>query len=155
MKVIALLAGLSLALSPISLAAQPAPTTKTIVNNATAARQLLGNHKLNLQWIGWDKWSEFGNARVVNRRGTLFIKGKQSKGDELLTIDGKILQVDAKEFKFKGKIITQVSHNNGGQPCERDGEMVFKITQNRKYWRLQQMQSPCGVETDYVDLFMR
>ena len=30
--------------------------------------------------------------------------------------------------------------------------MVFAITQNRKYWRLQQMES-CGRLTDYVDIY--
>lgn len=156
MKVISLLAiGLSLALYPIALSAQPEPSARTIVNNSNALRQLLGNHKLNLQWIGWDNWSDFGNAKVIDRQGTLFIKGKQTKGDDFLTIDGKILKVDAKEFTFQGTIVTQVNDNNSGQPCERDGKMVFKITNNRKYWRLQQMQSPCGTETDYVDIFMR
>jgi hypothetical protein len=33
--------------------------------------------------------------------------------------------------------------------------MVFKITEKRKYWRLQEMQSPCDTATDYVDIFMR
>jgi hypothetical protein len=49
----------------------------------------------------------------------------------------------------------RISNNNNGKPCERYGKMLFKITQNRKYWRLQEMQSPCGIETDYVDIFMR
>lgn len=159
MKIISLLAiGLSLSLYPVAISAQPQSSEgmeRTIVNNATALRQLLGNHKLNLQWIGWDKWSDFGNARVFDRHGTLFIKGKQTKDNDLLSIDGKITQVDAKEFTFQGRIVTQVSHNNQGQPCEREGKMVFKITNNRKYWRLQQMQSPCGTETDYIDIFMR
>lgn len=155
MKVISLLAiGLSIALYPIALSAQPEPTPRTIVNNATAFRQLRGDRKLNLQWIGWDNWSDFGNAKVFDRRGTLFIRGKQTKGDDFLTIDGHILRVDAKEFTFRGRIVTKVHHNNNGQACEREGDMTFKITQNRRYWRLQQMQSPCGTETDYVDIFM-
>lgn len=155
MKVISLLAiGLSLALYPIALSAQPEPPARTIVNNSTALRQLLGNRKLNLQWIGWDNWKDFGNAKVIDRRGTLFIRGKQTKGDDFLTINGKILRVDAKEFAFRGRIVTKVKENNNGQACEREGDMVFKITNNRRYWRLQQMQSPCGTETDYVDIFM-
>jgi hypothetical protein len=157
MKIIPLLAiGLSLSLYPIAISARPEPSqARTIVNNSTALRQLLGKHKLNLQWIGWDKWSDFGSVRVFDSNGTLMIKGQQTKDNDLLSIDGKITRVDAKEFTFQGRIVTQVSHNNQGKPCERDGVMVFKITNNRKYWRLQQMQSPCGTETDYVDIFMR
>ncbi len=156
MKILSFLAiGLSLSLYPVAISARPDASERTLVNSPKAVRQLLGNRKLNLQWIGWDKWSDFGNARIVDRQGLLVIEGRQEKGNDLLTIDGKITKVDAKEFIFNGKIVTQVSHNNNGQPCVRDGRMVFKITNNRKYWRLQQMQSPCGTETDYVDIFMR
>jgi hypothetical protein len=156
MKKIHLMAiGLALALWPTVLYAQPKSQDRTIVNSPTAARKLVGKHKLNLQWIGSDKWEEFGNLKVTDRQGMMFIKGKQTKGDDYLQIDGKILNIEDKQFTFKGKIVTRVSHMNKGQACERDGSMVFKITENRKYWRLQQMQSPCDTATDYVDIFMR
>lgn len=128
---------------------------KTVVNSAKARQMLLGKHKFSLQWI--DFWEYFGTATVTNRRGVYYIKGEQKQrgGSDFVTIDGIITQIDDREFKFDGKIITQVSHNNGGSPCERNGEMIFKITGQRKYWRLQQMQSPCGDETDYVDIFFK
>jgi hypothetical protein len=146
---------LTLILSPNVLYAQPEPQTSTIVNSPTAARKLVGKHKLNLQWIGYDNWSEFGNLKVTDRQGMMLIRGNQAKGEDYLQIDGKIIRIDDKQFTFKGRIVTQVSHMNKGDACERDGEMVFKITENRKYWRLQQMQSPCDTATDYVDIFMR
>ena len=37
---------------------------KTVVNDANAAKMLLGKHLLSLQWISWDR---FGAANVVNR----------------------------------------------------------------------------------------
>lgn len=128
---------------------------KTVVNDAKARQMLVGRHKFSLQWI--DFWKYFGTANVTNRGGGYYLKGQQTQrgGSDFVTIDGVITQIDAREFKFDGKIVTQVSHNNGGNPCERNGEMTFKITGNRKYWRLQEMQSPCGVETDYVDIFFR
>jgi hypothetical protein len=147
--------GLALALWPTVLWAQPESQDRTIVNSPTAARKLLGKHKLNLQWIGWDNWAEFGNLKVTDRQGMMSIGGRQTKGDDYLQIDGKILSIQEKQFTFQGKIVTRVSYINKGQSCERDGEMVFKITENRKYWRLQQMQSPCDTATDYVDIFMR
>lgn len=139
--------------SNLPLASQP--IAKTVINDRTATRQLIGKHKLSLQWIGWDKWSDFGNARVVDRDGTLFIKGRQAKDENFLEIDGRIVSIEQKEFVFQGRIITQIDHINGGKSCERNGTMTFKITGTRKYWRLQEMQSPCDTTTDYVDIFMR
>ncbi len=127
----------------------------TVINNTFAAKQLLGAHKLNVQWIGWENWQDFGDVRVVDRQGTLYMKGRQTKGEDYLEIDGEIVSIKAREFVFQGSIVMRISNNNNGKPCERYGKMLFKITQNRKYWRLQEMQSPCGIETDYVDIFMR
>jgi hypothetical protein len=146
---------LALTLWPTALYAQPESQARTIVNSSIAARKLVGKHKLNLQWIGYDNWAEFGNLKVTDRQGMMFVRGNQSKGEDYLQIDGKIVSIEDKQFTFQGKIVTQVSHINKGEACERDGEMVFKITENRKYWRLQQMQSPCDTTTDYVDIFMR
>jgi hypothetical protein len=147
--------GLALALWPTALWAQPESQDRTIVNNPVAARKLVGKHKLNLQWIGSDNWAEFGNLKVTDLQGMMSIRGSQTKGDDYLQIDGKILSIQEKQFTFQGKIVTRISHINKGQSCERDGEMIFKITENRKYWRLQQMLNPCDPVTDYVDIFMR
>jgi hypothetical protein len=144
-----------LVLGPTVLLAQPETQTRTIVNSPTSAKKLVGKHKLNLQWIGSDNWDEFGNLKVTDQQGMMLISGNQAKGEDYLQINGKIIRIDDKQFTFQGKIVTQVSHMNKGAACERDGEMIFKITENRKYWRLQQMQSPCDIATDYVDIFMR
>lgn len=127
---------------------------RTDVNNAAAAKMLLGRHKLSLQWISWDY---FGTANVTNGRGVYRIKGEQKgRGNsDFVKIDGVIKSIDAKEFVFDGTIITQVSHNNGGAACTREGEFTFKITGKRKYWRLQQMDNPCDPVTDYVDIYFR
>lgn len=129
---------------------------KTVVNNAKAKQMLLGRHLVSLQWISWDY---FGRANVTQRRGVLYLKGEQkgrgeSSGD-YLKIDGVVTRVDAKEFKFDGKITVRVSHINGGAPCEREGEMTFRITGKRKYWRLMEMDNPCDTATDYVDIYFR
>jgi hypothetical protein len=126
--------------------------TKTVVKDKAAKAKLLGKHKLSLQWISWDY---FGTATVTEKNGTLYLKGEQKsrQGTDLVKVEGTITAIEAKSFTFTGTIITQVSHNNDGNPCTREGEMTFAITGKRKYWRLQQMQSPCGVETDYVDIY--
>lgn len=127
---------------------------KTDVNNASAAKMLVGRHKLSLQWISWDY---FGVATVKIVRGVYSIKGEQKgRGStDFVKIDGAITKIDAKEFVFDGKIVSQISHINGGQPCEREGEFTFKITGKRKYWRLMQMDNPCDPVTDYVDIYFR
>ena len=128
---------------------------KTDINNVPAARMLLGRHKLSLQWVSWDF---FGVATVTNTRGVYSVKGEQKgrgKSTDFLRIDGAVTSIDEKEFTFVGKIVTQVSHINAGKPCTRDGEFTFKITGKRRYWRLQQMDSPCDTATDYVDIFFR
>jgi len=127
---------------------------KTVIKDLAAKAKLLGAHKLSLQWISWDY---FGKAVVSDNKGVMSIKGEQKarKGDDFLKIDGLITMVDTKEFTFNGTIIMQISHINGGKPCTREGEMTFRITGNRKYWRLQQMDNPCDVATDYVDIFFR
>jgi hypothetical protein len=127
--------------------------TKTVFGDNRTKTRLLGSHRFSLQWISWDY---FGKATVTERRGTLFITGSQKsrKNADYVAIDGKIIRVDAKQFVFDGKITTKVSSINDGEPCVRNGEMTFKITSNRKYWRLQEMLNPCtNVETDYVDIF--
>jgi len=127
---------------------------RTIVNDAKAKTMLSGKHKLSLQWISWDY---FGVATVTQKDGVLYLKGEQRsrKDSDFLKIDGRIIEINAKNFVFDGSIITQISHINNGQPCERNGEMTFKITGARKYWRLAEMDNPCEAVTDYVDIFFK
>ena len=117
-------------------------------------RMLLGTHRFSLQWISWDY---FGRAVVSERDGTLYIKGeqKQRRGGDYLRMDGHITEVSAKEFKFTGVVELRVSHINGNKPCKREGELTFAIKGNRRYWRMQEMDSPCDTATDYVDIFFR
>ncbi len=129
---------------------------RTIVRDKKAKQLLMGRHMLSLQWISWDY---FGTARVTERGGIMYLKGRQdgrgsSKGD-FVTLDGVITEVDAKQFTFDGTVITKISHINGGEPCERTGILNFRITGTRKYWRLQQMDNPCDEATDYVDIYFR
>jgi len=141
---------LILAALNFSVAAQ----NKTIVNDANAGKMLLGKHLLSLQWISWDY---FGAANVVNKKGVYYLKGEQKQrgGSDYVKVDGVITEINAKDFKFDGAIEMQISHNNGGAPCKREGEMTFAVTGKRKYWRLQEMTNPCDEVTDYVDIYFR
>jgi hypothetical protein len=134
----------------LAVFAQP----KTIVNNARAKSMLLGRHRLALQWVSWNY---FGTATVAERAGVLTLKGEQRQrgGTDFVRVDGRIVAINARDFVFDGTIVTQISHINGGAPCTREGEMTFKITGTRKYWRLMEMTNPCDAVTDYVDVFFK
>lgn len=142
------------ALLSLFVAVSAAAQEKTAVNNAYAKRLLLGKHFFSLQWISWD---HFGRADVTEKDGLLRIRGEQRsrENDDLLTIDGIITEVNRYNFRFRGTIVTKVSHNNGGEPCVREGDFTFAITGKRKYWRLQEMDSPCEQIVDYIDIFLR
>lgn len=129
---------------------------RTVVRDRKAKQLLIGRHKISLQWISWD---HFGTATATERRGVVYLKGRQdgrgqSRGDHV-TVDGIITEIDARQFTFDGTVVTRISHINGGEPCERKGLLTFKITGTRKYWRLQQMDNPCDEATDYVDIYLR
>ncbi|CAN5431183.1 hypothetical protein BH20ACI1_BH20ACI1_12020 [soil metagenome] len=127
---------------------------KTVINDANAKKMLLGKHLLSLQWISWE---HFGAANVVNKNGVFYLKGEQKQrgGTDYVKVDGIITEINAKDFKFDGTIEMKISHNGGGEPCKREGEMTFAITKNRKYWRLQEMNNPCDEVVDYVDIYFK
>ncbi len=118
----------------------------------TGRAALLGDHRLSLQWISWEK---FGTASVVDNDGVLVLKGSQHVGDEYLTVEGTVTSIEPKKFTMHGVIVTKIDSINKGQPCKRSGDMTFAITGARKYWRLQQMDNPCEAVTDYVDIYLR
>ena len=83
----------------------------------------------------------------------LRLHGGQSapKGKGQLKIDGIVTRIDASEFTFVGRI-DMTDTPDIGRNCVREGEMQFRVTQNREYWRLQQMEV-CDGLTDYVDIY--
>ncbi|HCR48297.1 MAG TPA: hypothetical protein DIW24_01625 [Bacteroidetes bacterium] len=135
------------------LAPAAALAQKTIGSTAHKAK-LIGNRKMSLQWVSHDY---FGTAKVTNEMGTLKIRGEHRSRttDDYVTINGAVLQmVNAREFKFKGQIVTKTSYINGGVPCVKDGVFTFKATGTRKYWRLQEMENCEGNNVvDYVDIY--
>ncbi len=127
---------------------------RTVVRDKKAKQMLMGRHRISLQWISWDY---FGAARVTERKGIVYLKGRQDqrKSTNFVAVDGVITEIDAKQFTIDGTVTTQVDQINDGKQCERKGILNFRITGSRKYWRLQQMDNPCDQATDYVDIFFR
>lgn len=122
-------------------------------NKDVFQKNLIGQHGITLQWIGWENR---GVIKVTKEDNVLRVVGEQ-KGKEnetdFVRIDGTLEVINDKEIKFSGQIITKVSYNNGGEPCEKNGSYTFKKMGTRRYWRLQEMQNCDGVVVDYVDLY--
>lgn len=111
-------------------------------------KDLSGKHSLSLQWISWEKPGVVNFTKTAPREYK--ISGSQQRGKDYLKIDGEIQQISDEELQFEGTIETFVE-NNGGK-CLRTGPQLFLVTQNRKYWRLQNMTECFGL-TDYVDIY--
>lgn len=112
--------------------------------------KLIGEHKFALQWTSWDK---FGTAEISRDATGLVIKGEQVLDGNSVSLFGRIKVIDENAFLFTGEIVTIVYHVNKGKACTRHGTYEFRATDKRKYWRLQQMDSPCDSVVDYIDIF--
>lgn len=144
----------SLVLGSSSQLEKPTLSPRTVINSQTAATKLLGDHFFSLQWISW---RYYGKASVTENDGDWLISGRQDsrESDDYIKIHGRITEINATDFKFDGEIVTRVSHINSGKPCTRSGEMTFRISGERKYWRLKEMKNPCEDVTDYIDIFFK
>lgn len=117
---------------------------------------LIGNHKISLQWISWEN---FGTALIekTDKLGVYKITGKQVDDikSHYLKIEGNLKPLNEKLLLFEGKIETRIGYINGGESCLREGTFHFRISGERKYWRLKEMTNPCdsGNLVDYIDIF--
>jgi hypothetical protein len=146
-------------------AQKPAPATASATAsttnglNAAAKAKLVGEHALTLQWLGWGDLAQAGRLVVKDRGKTLSAEGEQlgrgeNQGD-YLKMSGTIVSASQDGFVFEGEILIRVHHNANGEECKRSGTFTFKTRAGRKYWRLQEMDSPCDGVTDYVDVYFR
>lgn len=127
--------------------------------DAAARARLIGEHRLTLQWLGWDDLSRSGKVLIEDRGDSLSVTGEQSgregnRGD-YLKVEGRIVSADKDGFVFTGDITTRVDHIADGAECKRSGTFTFKTKGTRKYWRMQEMDNPCDPVTDYVDIYFR
>ena len=147
------LLALGLTLAPLlALALEPAvPASRPL--DEYARQQLLGEHKLTVQWIGWDDLDHAGTVMITPAGSVLAVNGSQVDGGQRLDLAGHITGLVEDGFVFEGAITLQGEDNNRAGPCVRSGRMHFTTRGIRQYWRLQQMLSPCGPQTDYVDIY--
>lgn len=148
MKILACL-GLLLAAASAAPAA-PAQPERTIVNDRAALDRLRRNTGITLQWIGFESAAR-GHVYVSERSGLVHLRGAQSGGGGRLALEGDVLEIGARSFTFRGEI-SIVGTPDATRNCLRDGNFEFRVTQRRRYWRLQQMEA-CDGLTDYVNIY--
>jgi hypothetical protein len=119
-----------------------------------AAKKLKGVHDFSLHWISWD---DFGSVKISDKNGLWHIIGRQDsrKNQDFIVIDGVITEISPYEFKFDGSIVTRVHDIADGEVVKRIGPKTFRITGNRQYWRMMEMNNPRDGVVDYVDVFFR
>ena len=148
---------LGVALAGICALAAAAPPANGL--DAAARTRLVGEHRLTLQWLGWDDLTRAGNVLIEDRGDSLSVTGEQSGREgnlgDYLKIEGKIVSASKDGFVFNGDITTRVNHIADGVECKRSGTFTFKTKGTRKYWRMQEMDNPCDPATDYVDIYFR
>ena len=152
MRIAALLAMAALAAAIPTGAAPTAQATaeRTVVRDAAALPRLRRNSGITLQWISFASPAR-GHVYVTERAGLVHLRGSQAGNGSTLTLEGDVLSIDTASFAVRGTIAI-VDTPDRGRPCLRDGTFEFRVTQRRRYWRLQQMEA-CDGLTDYVDIY--
>lgn len=150
MKSLARLLLVALLLPP---AVAPAQTgARTIVNDAAALVRLRRNSGMTLQWIDFNR-NPRGRVTVSERGGLVHLNGTQvdRSGAGRVELYGDVLEIGPRSFTFRGRIMIE-NAPDPDRECLRDGTYEFRVTQQRRYWRLQQM-TVCDGLTDYVDIY--
>jgi len=126
---------------------------RTVVKDEAAKARILGVYGFTCQWVQWGR--EKGRVEITADQGLLRLRGEQvAKGTgDFVRIEGTVTEVRAGAFTFRGRIVLQVTHLNGGKPCEREGDFAFQVRGGRKFWRMHPMENPCDPPVvDYVDV---
>lgn len=136
---------------PGHINARTAKPPATIVNDQSALEKLLGNTGVTVQWLSWTEGR--GTLNASWRGKTVVLKGGQIQkgGTGKLNLDGIVVRIDKDSFIFRGTI-TMIDTPDNGRKCAKNGDSLFAITQNRKYWRMREFEW-CDGLTDYIDIY--
>lgn len=123
-------------------------------NLSPIEKNIVGKHLLSLQWISWE---DFGTCEITKQNdGRLRCIGSQysKENSDYLKLDGYITIISEKHLQFSGKIYTRVEEWNNGEEYVRSGVYNFQSTDNRKYWRMQEIAGANG-QADYIDIYFQ
>jgi hypothetical protein len=146
-----LLAVPAAAQAPDRLALAPEPE-RTIVNDRAALARLRRNSGITLHWIGFQSPAR-GHVIVSQRGRFVHLSGTHAerRGPGRLILDGDVLRIDPRSFTFVGRIVI-TDTPDPGRNCVRAGTFEFRVTQRRRYWRMQNIEA-CDGLADYVDIY--
>jgi hypothetical protein len=117
---------------------------------------LKSNSGITLQWIETEQRGKLKVSESAD--GVISMSGKQvgDNGQDTISIEGKVVLNTPTAFVMLGTIEFDVqSLREGGDPlCRREGAFTFRITGDRKYWRLLEKSGHCGRSTDCVDIYL-
>ena len=109
-------------------------------------QRLMSGPGVQLHWLE----GLWGTLQVEEIEGSYVLDVSVSDAGEGFTLRGILTDIDAGGFGFKGSFSTQVSHIAGGMNCQRGlGDYRFGVYPGGTFWRLAQMDHPCGRATDY------
>jgi hypothetical protein len=130
------------------------PTEQQPANVQSDSPIRVGQHDFTLQWIGWEAPGKVDIIQLEDNKYKIAGKQESNKEEDYVSIDGELTVLDDKTLLFEGELVSRVSFINEGNPCIRTEPLHFRVTGNRKYWRLQEKQSCEGENTvDYVDIY--
>ena len=138
---------------PAIIATTPEPYQQpTRILDADAARRLIANKGVTLQWLDWNTR---GTATVTQDQGIWHMRAAQAQagGPGRLWLDGDITEIGADYFTFEGTIRIKDTPD-AGRLCEKRKTWHFAVTQNRPYWRLREFEW-CDGLTDYIDIYFQ
>jgi len=138
-------------------------TNQSTNNNYTnAERILVGTKSFGSHWI-----SPYGTIIIKKVGGIISLSGNQISGDDMCSIEGEIIIIDDRNFKFNGEISLTYHYTDHYTDYETSqpkvekktlyGEQVFRRFGKRPYWRLKQPDSNFGYFVScyhYIDIFM-
>jgi hypothetical protein len=125
-----------------------APVHKSIIQNQAAYERLMNNSGITVQWL-WN--AKRGHLKAQDVNDVVKLDGTQANYEGTLKMKGEVVAISKDTFRFRGTILI-LDAPDKGRNCERTGDFDFRISGQRKYWRLQQMEF-CDRLTDYVDVY--
>lgn len=132
--------------------AQPSSNDGASDSTSFAIRE--GTHYLTLQWISWDELGEAEIEYLGDNKYSIVGEQRNPDNNDYLKINGTLEPISDKKLIFEGIVESQIEHLNQGEPCLKEGPIIFESTKNREYWRMQDMEN-CegGMVLDYVDIY--
>lgn len=130
------------------------PSLNNGASDSTSFEIREGTHYVSLQWISWDELGEAEIEYLGDNKYSIVGEQRNPDNNDYLKINGTLEPISDKKLIFEGIVESQIEHLNQGEPCLKEGPIIFESTKNREYWRMQDMEN-CegGMVVDYVDIY--